>query len=532
MYRVELQYDDISTTQLDPRKIPHYPVNDALQSVGGRNLVGLPWNALAEKQAQGSQAMLRDRALRSISISHGIPEVHLGHASPDLVAMHTPALSALHLATSIPVPPSDVPSEYPSSLPPLTEVEDPPEISEAEALLRATESIHSAESVHPEDLRSARSSNSGQRSLVGMVAARIRQENEAAREIHEGSAFQRRMREARQALQEERVHHLLGRSTPGITAKRWATKRAQNVGTSYDHIAHAPPAVEAGEPPVMHSAEIPTEPAYMEREGGTGALDPSTALAVPSVSSGSLQPYRAKVQDFNRFSKSTFLPASGAVGGSVVGFSVAGPPGALIGGTLGAMGGGALTAQSPAERGETMGYVFEGVSLAGQFSLAMAKLQYEFIGALSHMALREGNEQARAWLDWYGEPGMRRLSEPVQETITNPGVISQFTRTGRLPDVSPDARENSIAMRMLENLRKIRQDDPSSFDAMLGGITQDPNMVHAYIDHANGKRYYRGMKHINDLSPLERYSMPETQERRPLTAADTRTLQRQRRPMG
>ncbi len=65
MYRVELQFDDVSTTQLDPRKIPHYPINDALQSVGGRNLVGLPWNALAEKQAQGAQAMLRDKAFQS-----------------------------------------------------------------------------------------------------------------------------------------------------------------------------------------------------------------------------------------------------------------------------------------------------------------------------------------------------------------------------------------------------------------------------------------------------------------------------------
>ena len=140
MYRVELQYDDINTTQLDPRKIPHYPINEALQSVGGRNLVGLPWNALAEKQAQGAQAMLRDRALRSISVSHGIPEVHLGHASPDLIAMHTPVD-----ATLIPVPSSD-PSEVPSDLPHLSEVEDPPEISGAEALLYATESIHSAES--------------------------------------------------------------------------------------------------------------------------------------------------------------------------------------------------------------------------------------------------------------------------------------------------------------------------------------------------------------------------------------------------
>ena len=94
MYRVELQYDDISTTQLDPRKIPHYPINEALSSVGGRNLVGLPWNALAEKQAQGAQAMLRDKALRSISITHGIPEVHLGQASPDLVALHTPSQPA------------------------------------------------------------------------------------------------------------------------------------------------------------------------------------------------------------------------------------------------------------------------------------------------------------------------------------------------------------------------------------------------------------------------------------------------------
>ena len=151
-----------------------------------------------------------------------------------------------------------------------------------------------------------------------------------------------------------------------------------------------------------------------------------------------------------------------------------------------------------------MGYVFEGVRLAGQFSLAMTKLQMQFIGALSHMALREGNQQARAWLDWYGDPGMQRLSEPVQEAITNPGTIEQFTRTGRLPDVSPDASENEIAMRMLGNLRRIRQEDSSNFDAMLGGITQDPNMVHAYIDHANGKRYYRGLKHINDLTPLEK----------------------------
>ena len=127
---------------------------------------------------------------------------------------------------------------------------------------------------------------------------------------------------------------------------------------------------------------------------------------------------------------------------------------------------------------------------------------------------------------------MKRLSGPVQEAITNPGIIEQFMQTGEIPDVSPDASENSIAMRMLENLRKIRQEDSSSFDAMLGGITQDANMVHAYADHANGKRYYRGLKHINDLRPLERYSTAETQDRRPLTSSDTRRLARQNRPMG
>ncbi len=53
MYRVELQYDDISApTQLDPTTIPHSPINDDLQSVGGRYLAGLPWDALAENKRE------------------------------------------------------------------------------------------------------------------------------------------------------------------------------------------------------------------------------------------------------------------------------------------------------------------------------------------------------------------------------------------------------------------------------------------------------------------------------------------------
>jgi hypothetical protein len=105
MYRVELQFDDISgNTQIDPSKIPHYPINDALASVAGRNLVGLPWDALVAKQAQGSQAMLRDQALRSISIAHGVPEVHLGGCLPRL-SRHAYTL----LATTTTVRPSTCP---------------------------------------------------------------------------------------------------------------------------------------------------------------------------------------------------------------------------------------------------------------------------------------------------------------------------------------------------------------------------------------------------------------------------------------
>jgi len=99
MYRFENQYDDLRhPTQIDPTKIPFFPINEALKSVGGRNIVGLPWDALAQKQAMGAQAMLRDQALRSISVTHAVPEVHLGHAPPDLIAHHTPARAPAPLA--------------------------------------------------------------------------------------------------------------------------------------------------------------------------------------------------------------------------------------------------------------------------------------------------------------------------------------------------------------------------------------------------------------------------------------------------
>ena len=138
-----------------------------------------------------------------------------------------------------------------------------------------------------------------------MVAARQRQEDAVAQTILEGRAMEEHMREALKRLQQERARRTVGtqaRPPHGhALVQVGASKKVHSVGTSYDLIAPAAPAADADSPPVTHSAEIQTETAYMEREGGTGAPDPTTALAVPSVSSGSLQPYRARVQDFNRF---------------------------------------------------------------------------------------------------------------------------------------------------------------------------------------------------------------------------------------
>ena len=98
------------------------------------------------------------------------------------------------------------------------------------------------------------------------------------------------------------------------------------------------------------------------------------------------------------------------------------------------------------------------------------------------------------------------MSEPVQEAITNPVVINEYMQ-GERPRLSADREEQNIAMRMLENLRRSRGEDAASFDAMLGGQTQDPDLVRAYIDHENGRRYDRGLKPMNALTALERWSM-------------------------
>ena len=83
LYRVEAQYHDLTgSTEVDPSRIPSYPINDALRSVAGRNIAGAAWDALAAKQASAAQAMMRGDQIRAMSVQTGIPEVHLHGSVP------------------------------------------------------------------------------------------------------------------------------------------------------------------------------------------------------------------------------------------------------------------------------------------------------------------------------------------------------------------------------------------------------------------------------------------------------------------
>ena len=111
MYRYETQYHDVTVDRgLDPRKIPHYPINDFMQSVAGRNLAGAAWDKIAAMQAQGAQAMQRDQQIREVSVATGVPEVHLhaavpqGYSAPQYFSIATPRPPALAPAPDAPAP--------------------------------------------------------------------------------------------------------------------------------------------------------------------------------------------------------------------------------------------------------------------------------------------------------------------------------------------------------------------------------------------------------------------------------------------
>ena len=60
LYRYESQYHDLSgSTEVDPSRIPSYPINDALRGVAGRVLAGAAWDAIAARLAAAAQAMMR-----------------------------------------------------------------------------------------------------------------------------------------------------------------------------------------------------------------------------------------------------------------------------------------------------------------------------------------------------------------------------------------------------------------------------------------------------------------------------------------
>ena len=81
-----------------------------------------------------------------------------------------------------------------------------------------------------------------------------------------------------------------------------------------------------------------------------------------------------------------------------------------------------------------------------------------------------------------------------------------------MPLVGESKKEQQSALRALEHLRGVRENDPRTFDFLLGGQTQDPNLKMAFIQHANGKIYFRGLKPPSEFTALERESagMPRT----------------------
>ena len=140
------------------------------------------------------------------------------------------------------------------------------------------------------------------------------------------------------------------------------------------------------------------------------------------------------------------------------------------------------------------------------------------------MAVNDGNAQAREWADWCKKS--KRVPQPVADRIEDPTVIGDFMAGGR-PQLADNARDQQRALKILEHLRGIRQQDPASFDAMLGGVTQERNLLAAFIDHRYGRRYQRGLKREEELTGLERYSMGLPLGRRSLNR-----LRQHGRPIG
>ena len=75
LFQVNPQFHTLSgTTEIDPRRIPEYPISQRLRGIEGRNIVGQPWDVLAAQADKAKQAEEKMVALRYAAEDTGIPE--------------------------------------------------------------------------------------------------------------------------------------------------------------------------------------------------------------------------------------------------------------------------------------------------------------------------------------------------------------------------------------------------------------------------------------------------------------------------
>ena len=152
----------------------------------------------------------------------------------------------------------------------------------------------------------------------------------------------------------------------------------------------------------------------------------------------------------------------------------------------------------------------------------------QFVLELGKLASQEGRGWAGEWEKWYKRQ-KKGLSAPIRDAVENPGTIHLYLQ-GEPLHFSNQQSEQTAALAALENLKHIRDSDPASFDALLGTQTRDPGLLRAYIIDRQGRYQFRGLKPIQDFSPMEKkaagYPLTE-KEQRHLAGQDARWAARQ-----
>ena len=165
---------------------------------------------------------------------------------------------------------------------------------------------------------------------------------------------------------------------------------------------------------------------------------------------------------------------------------------------------------------------------AGEFALTMTRMKMQFVLALGQLASTEGREWAGLWEQWYKRP-KPGLTDEVRDRVENPGTIQLYLQGDR-PQLGGNKAEQKAALAALENLKHIRDSDPASFDALLGTQTRDPGLLRAFIKDRQGRFHFRGLKPIQDFTPMEKkaagYTLTE-KEQRHVAGQDARWAARQ-----